>query len=72
MAQEAEALSKFLLVMVANFPAGKSQAEIHNMLKMFCKEPPYSKTMEELGGILAELESQERVALKAGMFSVKR
>lgn len=58
--------------MVSNFPAGKSLAEIHNMLKMFYKDPPYNKTMEELAGILAGLESQEHMSLKAGMFSVKR
>lgn len=70
--QEAEALSKYLLVMVSNFPAGKSLAEIHNMLKMFFKDPPYDKTMDELGSILSGLESQERISFRAGLFSVMR
>lgn len=70
--QEAEALSTYLLVMVSNFPAGKSLAEIHNMLKMFFKDPPYDKTIDDLASILSKLESQERVAFKNGMFSVQR
>lgn len=70
--QELEKLSRFLVVMVSNFPGGKSLPDIHNMLKMFLKDPPYDRTLEQLGAILGRLAAQERVSVCGGMYSVRR
>lgn len=68
--QDAEDLSKYLLVMVSNFSDGKSLSDIHNMLKMFY--PPYDKSSDQLASILSALESKERIIFKGGCYSVMR
>jgi len=71
-AQEVENLSKYILVMVSNFAGGKALPDIHNMLKMFFKQPPYDKSLDELAAILARLVSQERLVNTGGLYSVRR
>lgn len=70
--QEVENLSKYILVMVSNFAGGKALPDIHNMLKMFFKQPPYDKSLDELAAILARLVSQERLVNTGGLYSVRR
>ena len=70
--QELENFSRYVLVMVSNFPGGKSLPDIHNMLKMFFKDPPYDKTLEQLAAVMGRLAIQERVSVSGGLYSIRR
>jgi anaphase-promoting complex subunit 2 len=44
---------------------------IHNMLKMYCFDPPYDRSPEDLHRLLVRMIDQDQVDISAGAFSLK-
>lgn len=41
---------------------------VHNMLKMFASDPPYDKSLEQLGAYMARLVADEKLSLEGGTY----
>ncbi len=65
--QEMGAFEPFIMGMLTNFDV-LSLDRIHNMLKMFVSDPPYDRTLEQLGAYMARLVADEKLSLDGGMY----
>lgn len=70
-AQEMARLEPFIVGMLTNFDALPLD-RIHNMLKMFASDPPYDKTLDQLGAHMARLAADDKVVLEGGMYKRRR
>ena len=41
---------------------------VHNMLKMFASDPPYDKSLEQLGAYMGRLVADEKLSLEGGTY----
>ncbi|PSC76910.1 anaphase-promoting complex subunit 2 [Micractinium conductrix] len=57
----------FIVGMLTNFDALPLD-RIHNMLKMFANDPPYDKSLEQLGAYLSALVAEERLSCEGGLY----
>ena len=53
--------------MLTNFDALPLD-RVHNMLKMFVSDPPYDKSLEQLGAYMAQLVADEKLSLDGGTY----
>ena len=65
--QEMAKLEPFIMGMLTNFDALPLD-RVHNMLKMFVSDPPYDKTLEQLGAYMARLVADEKLSLDGGTY----
>eukprot|EP00887_Chlorella_sp_A99_P005758 scaffold1.g5758.t1 len=65
--QQMSKYEPFVMGMLTNFDALPLD-RIHNMLKMFVTDPPYDKTVEQLGAFLQGLVAAEKLVLSGGMY----
>lgn len=66
-ALEMARLDPFILGMLTNFDSLPLD-RIHNMLKMFATDPPYDKTLEQLGAYMARLVTDDKVVVEGGLY----
>ncbi|KAJ8900799.1 hypothetical protein NDN08_000099 [Rhodosorus marinus] len=67
---EMKVYETFLLGMLTNL--GSLPVErIHNMLKMFCQNPPFDKTKEQLVSLLDELVVEEKIQVNGREYSLR-
>jgi anaphase-promoting complex subunit 2 len=66
-ALEMARLDPFILGMLTNFDALPLD-RIHNMLKMFASDPPYDKTLEQLGAYMSRLVADDKVMVAGGVY----
>ncbi|KAL5721544.1 anaphase-promoting complex subunit 2 [Ranunculus cassubicifolius] len=62
---------KYIMGMLTNF-GSMSLERIHNTLKMFCAEPAYDKSLQQLQSFLSGLLSEEKLEFREGMYYLKR
>jgi anaphase-promoting complex subunit 2 len=60
-------LEPFIMGMLTNFDALPLD-RVHNMLKMFVSDPPYDKSLEQLGAYMARLVADEKLSLDGGTY----
>lgn len=60
----------FVMGMLTNFDTLPLD-RIHNMLKMFAADPPYEKSLEELGTFLGKLVVEEKLVIEEGTYKRK-
>ena len=65
--QEMAKYEPFVMGMLTNFDALPLD-RVHNMLKMFVSDPPYDKSLEQLGAYMARLVADEKLSLDGGMY----
>ncbi|EFN59544.1 hypothetical protein CHLNCDRAFT_19379, partial [Chlorella variabilis] len=61
------AYEPFIMGMLTNFDALPLD-RVHNMLKMFVSDPPYDKTLEQLGAYMGRLVADEKLSLDGGTY----
>lgn len=61
------AYEPFIMGMLTNFDALPLD-RVHNMLKMFVSDPPYDKSLEQLGAYMARLVAEEKLSLEGGQY----
>lgn len=61
------AFEPFIMGMLTNFDALPLD-RVHNMLKMFVSDPPYDRTLEQLGAFMARLVADEKLSLEGGTY----
>ncbi len=62
-------LEPFIMGMLTNFDALPLE-RIHNMLKMFVTNPPYDRSLEDLGKFMNVLLLREKIALEGNNFKI--
>mmetsp|Transcript_45448 Transcript_45448/g.176739 ORF Transcript_45448/g.176739 Transcript_45448/m.176739 type:complete len:723 (-) Transcript_45448:1417-3585(-) len=68
--EEMKVYETFLLGMLTNL--GSLPVErIHNMLKMFCQNPPFDKTKEQLVSLLDDLVVEEKIQVNGREYSLR-
>ncbi|KAL4426176.1 hypothetical protein ABPG77_007458 [Micractinium sp. CCAP 211/92] len=65
--QEMAAYEPFIMGMLTNFDALPLD-RVHNMLKMFVSDPPYDKSLDQLGAYMARLVAEEKLSLEGGQY----
>ncbi|KAI3433290.1 hypothetical protein D9Q98_003109 [Chlorella vulgaris] len=65
--QEMAAYEPFIMGMLTNFDALPLD-RVHNMLKMFVSDPPYDKSLEQLGAYMGRLVGEEKLSLDGGTY----
>jgi anaphase-promoting complex subunit 2 len=61
------AYEPFIMGMLTNFDALPLD-RVHNMLKMFVSDPPYDKSLEQLGAYMGRLVGEEKLSLDGGTY----
>ena len=66
-----EHLEPFIVGMLTNFDALPLE-RIHNMLKMFVSEPPYDRSIDDLGKFMNTLVHCQKVSLEGKMYRLNK
>eukprot|EP00762_Andalucia_godoyi_P001807 ANDGO_06009.mRNA.1 Anaphase-promoting complex subunit 2 len=61
----------YIMAMLENL-GSMSGDKIHNMLKMYCLDPPYDKTLEQLQAFLNKLVANEQLDRDSGQFKLRK
>ncbi|XP_047064120.1 anaphase-promoting complex subunit 2-like [Lolium rigidum] len=69
--KEMTVYEKFIIGMLTNF-GNMTLDKIHNTLKMFCAEPSYDKSLQQLQGFLSGLVSDEKLEMRDGLYLLKK
>ena len=57
--------------MTCNLPASTSEI-MRGMLQMFCSDPAYDKSLQQLQSFLSGLAAEEKLELRDGMYYLKK
>jgi len=49
-------------------PSAVPLDRVHNMLKMFASDPPYDKSLEQLGAYMSRLVADEKLSVEGGTY----
>lgn len=69
--KEMTVYEKFIIGMLKNF-GSMALDRIHNTLKMFCSDPAYDKSLQQLQSFLSGLAAEEKLELRDGMYYLKK
>ncbi|KAM3387727.1 hypothetical protein ACQJBY_010520 [Aegilops geniculata] len=69
--KEMTVYEKFIIGMLTNF-GNMTLDKIHNTLKMFCAEPSYDKSLQQLQSFLSGLVSDEKLEMRDGLYLLKK